>query len=288
MMGYILLLINTCLNVGESVVVKTYSKRYGAGGMLMNAVIALFATVFFLVTDTNGWNAPAEMIPLALLNSLLFASGYYSAYVAYTCGPYGLTRLVSSFSLLFSIVYGIAFLGEDASLLTYIGIGCILVAGFLINLGDKNVGSEASGVSVKWILSVIVMVVSNGFIAVLTRMQQIRFDNTCSSEFNVISIGVSFLILTVIGLIIDHDKLSSVLKKGTLYGAIAGLFNGAKNFCSLIVYLYLPISTVSPLGTGLGIIAAFLTALLYYRERYNLRQMIGVALGTVAVIALTL
>ena len=95
-----------------------HAKRYGNGGMLMNAVIALFATLFFLISDfikpeTRGITIPDGMLPLALINACLFAAGFYFAFLAFKVGPYGLTRLVASFSLLFTIFYGILFLHEE-------------------------------------------------------------------------------------------------------------------------------------------------------------------------------
>ena len=73
-----------------------------------------------------------------------------------------------------------------------------------------------------------------------------------------------------------------------LYGAAAGIANGAKNFVTLFIYLYLPLSTVSPIKTGLGILITFLTSLLYYKEKYSRRQLIGVVIGTVAVVMLAI
>ena len=67
-MGYLLITVYTLLNVGESIFVRGYAKKHGTGGMLMNAIIALFASLFFLITDTDGFYAPPEMIPIAIVN----------------------------------------------------------------------------------------------------------------------------------------------------------------------------------------------------------------------------
>ena len=68
----------------------------------------------------------------------------------------------------------------------------------------------------------------------------------------------------------------------------AGICNGAKNFVTLAVYLYIPISTAGPIKTGLGMVSAFVVALLLYKERYTKLQLIGVVLGAVAVVLLGL
>ena len=283
-MGYLLIIVYTLLNLGESVFVRTYAKKHGSGGMLMNAIVALFATLFFVVTDADGFHAPAEMIPLAILNAFLFGAGFYCTFAAYKCGPYGLTRLIGNFSLIFTIFYGIFFLNEQPKIATYIGIVMIFAAMVLINYKKK--GEDEMGISLKWFILVMISMVANGFIGVFTRMQQIRFNDTCSSEFQIISIGGSFVLLALIGLILDRDKLPYFLKHGSIYGVGAGIFNGAKNFLTLVIYTLLPLSIVSPMKTGLGMLATFALALCIYKEKYAKKQIIGVILGVVAVILL--
>ncbi len=286
MLGYLLILVFTLLNLGESVFVRTYAKRHGSGGMLMNAIVALFAALFFLVTDKDGFHAPPEMIPLAVLNAFLFAAGFYCTFAAYKCGPYGLTRLIGNFSLLFSIFYGIFFLNEVPKITTYIGIAMIVCAMVLINYQKR--AEDEKGFSIKWFIHMMISLVANGFIAILTRMQQIRFNDTCSEEFQIISIGGSFILLAILGLILDRKKLPYFLKHGTVYGIGAGICNGAKNFLSLLIYLLLPLSIISPMETGLGMIATFVLALCVYKEKYSKKQIVGVILGTLAVLLLAI
>ncbi len=288
--GYILVLIFALLNIGESVVVKAYANRYQSGGMIMNAVIALFSFSFFVITDlvqTDGFYFPSEMIPLGLINCTLYAVGFYSAFLAYKVGPYGLTRLISNFSLLFSVFYGIIFVGETTTAFTYVGIVLIFAALFLMNYTGNKEKSEEGKVSFKWIIYIVATVVSNGFISILGRMQQRKFENACTNEFQMISIGGSFVLLAVIGLIIDRDKLKSVLTHGTLYGLGAGICNGAKNFISLLVFLFVPMSTVSPMKIGVGIALTFVVSKIFYKEKYSVYQIIGVILSAVAVVMLS-
>lgn len=307
-LGYLLCVVYTLLALGESVAVKAYAKRHGSGGMLMNAVIALFATLFFLFSDIvkgDGFCVPSAMLPIALINCLLFAAGFYFGFVAFKIGPFGLTRLISSFSLLFSIFYGIFFLHEDTTWLTYIAIVMVFAAMVLINYkslakqpkisnaGDDTKKStdeaaDANTVSLKWLLCLMVSVVANGFIVILTKLQQNMFNKICDNEFQIISIGGSFILLTVIGLIVDRDKLATVAKNGILYGGVSGLFNGAKNLITLLILPLLPLSVISPTKTGLGMVVAFLTAIFFYKERYTPLQIVGVALGAGAVVLLAL
>jgi drug/metabolite transporter (DMT)-like permease len=115
-------------------------------------------------------------------------------------------------------------------------------------------------------------------------MQQLRFNDTASKEFKIISLGGSFLILLIIGLVMERDNVFGFLKSGLPTGVFCGLINGVKNLSILIIYLYLPISIVSPTSTGLGIVVSFLAALLLYKEKYSKKQKVGVAIGAAAVV----
>lgn len=290
MVGYLLVLLFVALNMGESIVVKAYTKRHNSGGFIMNAIIALFACAFFAITDKGGFYFPLEMIPYALVNVVFYSCGFYFTFIAFKEGPFGLTRLIANFSLLFPIFYGIFFLREPTGVFTYVGIALIAVAMFMMNYSKKgsDTQNQEGKVTLKWFIFIMISTISNGFISVVTRMQQIKFDDACSNEFQMISLGGSFLFLAIVGLINDRKNLGYVLKNGTLYGAASGILNGAKNFTILYIYNYLPISTVSPLKAGLGIIASFLLSVIAYKEKYSILQKIGVALGAVAVVLLTI
>ncbi|MBQ6823311.1 MAG: EamA family transporter [Clostridia bacterium] len=282
-----MIFLNTVLAQGEGMIVRGYARRHGNGGMMMNAITALFASLFFLVTDKGGFNVPPAMLPLALLNACLFGAGFYFTYVAYRIGPYGLTRLLSGFYVLFTVFYGIVVLKEPTTPWIYLGIVLILVAMVLIN-GVKAAKEKEKGVSVKWLLSVLISLAANGFIGILTRMQQLKFENACSNEFQFISIGGSFVFLALLSLLSERKDLRRVLKTGSLYGLCTGVLNGAKNFITLAVYLYLPLSVVSPMSMGLGFLATFATAIFLYKEKYTLQQYIGIGIGVVAILLLSI
>ena len=287
MIGYILIVLFTLINLGESVIVRTYGRKHGSGGLILSAITSLFASVFFLVTDKGGFYAPTEMIWLAVINACLIGAGFYGTFAAYQNGPYGLIRLISGFYLLFTIFYGIVFLKESTTVMTYIGIAMVIAAMVLINYKKSDEKAEKSG-SLKWFFCVLASTVANGFIGIITRYQQIRFEDACSNEFQFVSFLGGFVLLALIGLVVDRDKLGRVIKTGSLYGFGAGILNGAKNFLTLVIYLYLPLSIVSPLKMGLSLVGSFAVAFLMYKERYTKKQLLGVAIGAAAIIILTI
>ena len=288
-MGYLLILLNQAAHQVEGMLVRRYGKKHGAGGLFFNAIICLFAMLFFVLTDKGGFYFPKELWLYGFVSCLMFAAGFYSMYLALQLGSYAISRLISSFSGVFAIVYGLVFLKEPAGVMTYIAFILVFASVFLMNYktGGKE-KEEEKGFSVKWLICVLVALVSNGMIAVLSRMQQLRFENACDNEFMMLSLGGAFAALMLIGLVTERGKLKQILKYGMLYGGIAGLMNGAANLVNLATYLFLPISVVTPIRTGLGIVTNFVISVLVYKEKFTRRQLVSAVIGVLALVLLKL
>ena len=123
---------------------------------------------------------------------------------------------------------------------------------------------------------------------VMGRIQQIRFDNSCTNEFMVIALAFSTVVLLLIGILRDGKSVSSIIRGGFLYAGGAGIANGACNLLGLAVNLLIPISIAAPSGAGLKIILSFLLSVLVFKERFLKRQWVGIAVGTVALVLLNL
>lgn len=287
--GMLLIFIGLMVHQFEAMIVKHYGKKYGKGGMFFNAIICLFSMLYFLITDKGGLQFPPRVILLGLINGTMYATGFYSAYVAYSIGSFGLTRLFSSFGLVIPILYGILFLHEQTSFLTYIAIILIFVSVILMRAQDnKNIGKEKTQISLKWLIFLILTILSNALITIIGRIQVGIFDGAYKNEFLMISLAGAAVLLFVLGFILERDKFRATIKSGLLYGMFAGIFNGINNLLILVTYNYVPISISSPVKTGLGMIISFLMSVFLYKEKFSRRQLVSVAIGVVAVVLINL
>ena len=286
-MGALLLLLDIVAQQGEAISVRAYGDRHKVGGMFFNAVICLFAMIFFFVTDKGGLCFPKELIAYGLVSALMFATGFYTLFVALKHGSFVTTKLVCSFSVVMAIIYGILFLKEPASIFTYTAIALFLVSVFMMNY-SKSDSAEKKPLSVIWIVSVALMAISNGFISIISREQQLYFDSAYDTEFMILSFGGASLSLFIMGFIKERSSFKYIMKHSTLYGIIAGAFNGAKNFIGLVMYLYIPISVAVPLKMGLGFIVTFFISVLLYKERFTKLQVCGVIIGTLSIVMFNL
>ena len=151
-------------------VVKRYGEKHGQGGMFFNAILCLFATVYFFVTNTDGFQLPVGVFWYGIVNSVFYATGFYTGFLALSSGSFGLTRLMTSFSAVFPIFYGILVLQDPVSPLTVAGMVLVFVSVILMRY-QKRREDEPAGYSVKWVISVAVTVLSNALIAIIGKMQ---------------------------------------------------------------------------------------------------------------------
>ena len=184
---------------------------------------------------------------------------------------------------MFSTGYGLIALNEPATWLTYMGLLGVMLSLFLVR-GDKSDGKF----SLKWLISIIIVWAGNGLISVLTIMQMIKFDNAYNNDFMVVLLAVAVVFMLAIGLIKEGKDAKYIFRYGVPWGAAAGVLNGIHNAISMIIITLMPVSISSPLTAGIKIIITFIFSGIVYKERYNKRQLLGVALGLLAVVLLKL
>lgn len=288
--GLIYVFAGTFVHQLEAIIVKNYGKKYGKGGMFFNAFLCLFAVVYFvvsdLVMDKSGFQLPPQVILCGALTSVLYAAGFYAAYVAYASGSFGLTRFYSSFGGVLTIVYGLAVLGETTGRFFWAAVALKFVAMFLI---QYKAGRDTDArFTWKWFISTVINVLANVAISIINKWQQDHFEGQYRNEYlTVIFVGAA-LILLVLGLIYERGSFKTTIKQGLFYGMAAGLLNGLNNVFGLAVYYYLPISFVSPFKGGLGMLATFILAVFLYKEKFTVRQYIGAAVGVASMVLINI
>ena len=159
----------------------------------------------------------------------------------------------------------------------------VFVSVILMQLGKKEESSQKKGFSAKWLVCILISAVANGFIGVISKAQQNRFNATCDTEFMIMSFTGAFVALIILGFVLERKNLGYIVRHGVPYGVGAGLVNGSKNFINLLMIAALPLSVVTPVRTGLGFIASFALSVFLYKEKFTKMQIISVIIGLVAV-----
>lgn len=284
-MGYLLIILKTIANISESVLIKKYNAKHSAGGMFFTGILSLFALIFFFVSDKNGLNFPVEMLPYAIAFGFIYCISYFLTFVALACGSFTLSMLIISYSLVFPILYGIIFLHEPVSVFTCSGFILLMISLFFVR---ENKDEKEKKFSVKWLIAITIVTIGNGLLAIIQKIQQLKFNNECNNEFMIIGLAVSALALLAGGIIKDRKQLKEIIRYGIPYAGTAGVANGINNLLTIAVNNLLPLSIVSPVFSGMKIVVSFLSASILFKEKYMKRQIIGVGIGVVALVLLNL
>ena len=69
---------------------------------------------------------------------------------------------------------------------------------------------------------------------------------------------------------------------------ICGVLNGIQNLFTIMLLSIMYASFVNPMIAGGGIIAACIVSVFFYKEKLSVYQLIGVTLGTLSVVFLSI
>lgn len=284
-------LIHHLAHQGETMLVRRYGRKYGAGGMLFNGVICLFAMFFFLFSDLDGLRFASGIWTYGLINAVLYAAGFYFSYLAHSCGNYFLTQTICSMSFIIPIVYGLFFLHEPANAVTYIALVLSISSVLLMCYarGRKFEHQEKTGgISAKWLISVLIVLLSNGLITVVSKVQQTSFDGLYKNEFMVITLTGASLFLFIMGALLERRGMLKVLRQGCLYGIGAGLLNGFKNALNLVLITLVPLSVLSPINKGVGLLLGYVVSVFLYKEKYTKLHYLSILLSIISIVLMQL
>jgi len=288
-MAYLLMLFSSAIAQAEGICIKKYNSKHARGSFMFTAMICTFSLLSFLAReiflDPGEMQFLPELLPYAALSGICYFLGTILTYFALQIGSFALTRLIISYSLMFTTGYGILFLGEDVTVFKCIGIVCIALSLFFLRAKNTD---KSKSFSFKWLAFTVISCIANGGIGILSRMQQIRFRDEVSNEFWIITLLISAVTLIVMGIAKEKRGCLQSLKLGLPYAAASGVSNGIHNMVSLAVNMLLPISIGAPTGAAVRNIMSMAVSLTIFKERFLVRQYIGVALGAAAVVLLNL
>ena len=283
-MEILFIVLANLLHSGEGVFIKKYNQKYSEGGFIFISVLSLCSMLFFLITDLisdkNGLEFTTPVLILGVFAGIAYATASLATFVAMGEGSYVLSRLVLSYGILVTVGHGLV-IGEKLSVFGVIGLILILFSLYFFK-GEKE--GESVKITKKWVVYISLSVLLAGVFGIIQRQQQIEYQSRYNNEFMIISLAVSATVLFILGMVLSGKRAKYVLKTGVPYAASAGVCNGATNLVNLYVYTIAPLSIIGPTGAGVAIIISFLISKLLFKERFTRGQLLGVVLGTVAII----
>lgn len=291
---YLIILLASITHFAESVMYKKSNTKTPNGGFLFISMVSLAAMLFtmcmYLFTDGSKADFTPEVIPYGIVAGIFYCVSCLLTYLVMGCGPFAISMLILSYSIVITSGYGIIFLNEPTSPMMFVAFAAIALSLYLVR-GDsskekKSEDGKEGEFSLKWLIYISLNLITTALYGIVLREQQIRFSNTVDNECMMISFGTSALVLLVAGIIQSKRETGKIFCACAPYALAAGAANGATNLLSMLLNTMMALSISSPTRSVVKTAITFIYSYYVLKERYLPRQIIGVVIGVAAVVLL--
>jgi len=271
----------------QNILKQKFNKRCDGGTYLFSAMVSLFAMIVFLVTGKEWFYSAKLLLPSAGF-AISYAVATGAAMLAIYYGSLAKTSLIISCSLLLPSFYGILFLDESVSITLIIGIILLVVSLVMVNY-EKDASDKK--VSIKWIIFVTLAFIGNGMCSIVQKAKTQYFGKDGDNLFMIVALAMVVVILVVMALLSKSERpiMGKVVRCGWWLALLCGVANGLTNF--FVIYLNnrnFPASVMFPVISGGSVVIVFLYSLIFNKEKFSVRQIIGFAVGVASIVLLNL
>lgn len=285
-MSYLLLALTLFCSALQNVLVKVYDRKNEGRPfvILFNALRTLTALLLFtVIVLIKGFNFHLPTLIYAAVYSVSLSSALVFIHLALSHGSLSLTGLITSYSLLIPVFYGILFLGETINTFMVLGLVFFAVSMFFVNFKSKS----GEKFNFKWLLFIILSFITNGASATIQKMHQINYPSMYQSEFMFIGMGIAAVIFFMLS--IRHRGYVKPLFKSNWYvGALGGVCLGVVNYMVLVLAATLPSSVMFPVISAGSIVLLSIVSVVVYKEKLSVPQIFGLIIGVCSIIFLNL
>lgn len=285
MVSYLILCGAVVASLGGNLFSAAFNRREKEGSAILLYNLIYTATAFFgwLVI----WLTQMSFDAGVLWYSLGFGVGFVMAQGGYIralqLGPISLSALLLQFSLIITAVWGLVFWGDELTALTVVGL-CLVVVSLVLCVLQK--GDRA--VSLKWLFFAVVSMVGNAACTILQKEQVLNYNGEHNGMLMAFALLFASIACLIIWLKAKPRCVTETVKRSGALPLVAGVFNVLMNLCVILLATRLPGSVVYPVFAVGSLALTSLLSALIFRERLSLRQWIGIGVGAVAVLLLSL
>lgn len=282
----ILLAFFMCL---QSIFTRMYNQKLEAtveNSSVFTLVRVLIIALFFLLLSgfRMGWHGPT--MPYALSYGLMLAINLITCTMAYLTGPFALTSLLISASMVLVTVFGLVFLKEPLSLTMGIGIGLLVVSVLLLH--EK--APDDCRLTPRWWIYTILAFFCNAGCTLAQKLHQTSFPGRYENEFMFYGAVLCAVLCLVYCLFkrVKPGQIKQCMEKGWVSMLGIGVACSLVNLLLMILNASMPASLLFPTLSGLTLLFAPLLGKFLYHEKSTRRQKISYLIGACSVILMNL
>ena len=268
----------------QSATTKFFTK-HSDNSYVFNALKALFALILMLLINARNMSFDKTTALYALCYGASLCISMYCGYKALLLGPLSLTSLISAFSVIIPILYGIICFGEAITTYKIMGICFLILAIILINIKKSN--QSGNKANIKWAIFIAMTFITNGLCSVIQTKHQRIFPGEHTSEFMI----VAMLLCATVYLTVALTRLSikDIRKtKGKRYGIMSGASNALANYITLKLAGMENASIMFPIISAGTIFTTVLCGTVIFKEHLKSNHVVAIICGIAAIVFLKL
>ena len=297
----------SCVSIMGGFYNRKNDEKKGASSLynlLIIGTVFLGWFLLFLFDLEMEWG----VLPYSVAFGVCYAVCAIATIYALKTGPILLTSLILQLSLIAVAVWGFIVGWQSPTILTWIGIGLVIISLWLclytgkrtentsLDLSDENAlktenegGRVENKLSLKWLFFVALMFFGNAGCSIVQKTQQLAYDGKYGNFLMATAMLIGVVTCIVIYLCDDKSESKAILKTSWFIPVIAGLGNVLLN----LAVMYMATSTLSPsliypvMAVGSLIVTTLFSAFIF-KEKMYWWQWVGVVIGMVATAILSI
>ncbi len=261
-----------------------------AQSVLFTAVMFATISVMFLPTLFDGGVTGTTVLYAAALG--IFSYLYQVFYVlALSRGRMTLTVLINNFGMLIPMAVSIFMLGDPFTPL--IGVGVVLVfASLCLSVTQKKEARRSGGgEGAKWLILALIVFLTNGIASAAQKLYTAKagadiqlFEFVCISYL--FAAAASFITYLFLSPADKKNGIKPITKGEAFIGCGVGAALGVFQCVNTVAMSLIGGSVYYPANNCLTSLMLALIGALLFKERFTVKQYVGIVLGIVAVVIL--
>lgn len=295
-MNYLLMAVAISFTVGNSTLLHKFSNKglNNTGDLFLfnggvNAVWVVIIALFSLFS--GGLHFDSTTVIFGLIYAVLLCAFLFFKMMSYATGPVSLTTLIAACSFLITTAYSVIFEKSSVSTAKIIGI-IVLLGSLFLCINPKATYSEKGGkITFKWAIFTAVFFLAGGGVGILYSEfgKSTVSDNINTMMFIAALLSViGFLALSFIVNKIAKNPSPKVDKNAVKYMLVCGVTSCVYIRLNIFLASVIPTIIFFPVSNGVSVLASSLIGWIVFKEKLNLKQIIGVLVGVIGIVIIGL
>lgn len=292
--NFLYLATSVVLSAGRSIFSKKMACMAPRPGLFFRnqALLFLSAGLLLLAGNPDAFAAVSPVtVGYSVIYGLLLIASQWMYTFAMKLGLTSVCSLIYSFGFIFPTISGVLFWNETFTGSDLLGVILVLAVILLTFRGDAE-GVE-SGKKTQFLLAILTAMTASGGLGILQKVQQSTEEAaTETSAFLILAFALAFTASGSVYLFRRSRAAETGDRKtvivGMLWPVFAGLCFGGANLLNTVLAGRMKSAVFFPLLNILTILLCTVCGILLFREKLTVKTVIGLILGMVAVVVLSI